>query len=143
MIIYHLSGGIKDCFKKWSNNKVMKQKESFSIKARIKSFGFAIKGMKQLLVNEHNTRIHLTATIIVIIAGFVKHLSKMQWIAILFAIALVWVAEILNTCIEMLCNLYCKNEYNETVKTIKDFAAAAVLIASIASLIIGIIIFFF
>lgn len=87
-------------------------------------------------------QIHLAIAIIVIIAGFVRHISGMQWIAITIAIGAVLACEAFNTAIEMLCDLYSK-EYNQSIKIIKDIAAAAVLIASIASVVIGIIVFFF
>ena len=59
----------------------------------------------------------------------------------LFPIALVWMAEAFNTCIEMLCDLWCKGEYHPQIKRIKDISAAAVLFISIAAAVTGAIIF--
>lgn len=115
--------------------------KSSSPKARVQSFGYAIKGILQLIIQEPNARIHLLATVVVITGGVIKHLSSTQWIAIAFAIGLVWITEALNTTVEMLCDLHCKGEYNEKVKVIKDIAAGAVLIASITSITIALFVF--
>lgn len=109
--------------------------------SRFHSFGYAFEGMRHALLHEANMRIHLLAAIVIIIAGFIRHISKWQWAAILICIAFVWVAELFNTCIERLCDMYGGNAYNTTIKIIKDVAAAAVLVASLASAIVGIIIF--
>ncbi len=120
----------------------MDNKKQMTARSRYNSFGFAIKGILALLKQEPNMRIHALAAIIVIVAGFVRHITSIQWIAIAIAIGIVWIAEAFNTCIEMLCDLY-SIEYNSKIKFIKDIAAAGVLIASIISVVIGIFVFFF
>ena len=85
----------------------------------------------------------MLVTIFVIIAGCVKHLTPLQWLAIVFAIGLVWITEALNTCIEKLCDFACDNEIYPAIKIIKDIAASAVLIAAMVSIVTGIIVFFF
>ena len=119
----------------------MKPDKNLHPRNRIKSFGYAIEGCRQLVRQEPNAKIHFVFTIGVIIAGFVCRLGKYDWIALLFAIALVWIAEALNTAIEMLCNLYSNGEYHPMIKHIKDIAAAAVLIASIISIAIAFFVF--
>ena len=61
-------------------------------------------------------------------------------LAILLCIGFVIVVEILNTCIEKLCDLY-STERNEKIKYIKDLAAGGVLFASLIALAVGILIF--
>ena len=55
----------------------MPKKENFSIKKRLQSFRFAIKGIKNLIINEHNARIHLTALLVVI--GLGLFLNWISW----------------------------------------------------------------
>ena len=50
-------------------------------------------------------------------------------------------AEILNTCIERVCDLY-SNEFDERIRLIKDLAAGAVLVSAIAALLCSLIILF-
>lgn len=78
-------------------------------------------------------RIHLAATIVVIIAGCIRHLDAKEWIAICIAIGLVWITEALNTAVEMMCDLFGRNMYHPAIKVIKDISAAAVLIAALVS----------
>lgn len=121
----------------------MDKKKPMTFTSRRNSFVYAFKGIVQLFKQEPNARLHAIITVVVIAAGIYKHLHPMQWVAIAIAIGLVWVAEALNTCVEMLCDMYCNHEWHPVVKTIKDIAAGAVLVAAFTSVAIGIIIFFF
>ena len=118
----------------------MKKQSIFSVTSRIKSFKHAFEGFKTLFTTEHNSWVHLTATVIVISLGFLFQLSTTEWCFILFSIGLVFVTEILNTSIEYLTDIV-SPEYNEKAKKVKDLAAASVLCASLLSLVIGLIIF--
>lgn len=112
----------------------------FSIRKRLKSFAYAFNGLKLLLKEEHNARIHFIVSAIVIIAGFYFNLNAYEWIAILFSIALVITLEIINTVIENIAD-FVSPEKNEKIKNIKDLAAAAVLVGAIAAVAIGLIVF--
>jgi undecaprenol kinase/diacylglycerol kinase (ATP) len=118
----------------------MKKKEKFSIRRRISSFGYALNGLKILISEEHNSRIHLIAALIAISLGFILHISKMEWIAIILVIGFVITSEIINSAIENLSD-YLASEKNEIIKKTKDMAAAAVLVSAITSLVTGIIVF--
>lgn len=116
------------------------QNETFSIKKRLKSFVFAFNGIKILIRDEHNAWIHLLASICAISLGFFCHISAMEWIAVLFAIGLVFSMEAVNSAIENLCD-FTSTDKHETIKKVKDLAAGAVLISAIIAFIIGLIIF--
>ncbi len=85
--------------------------------------------------------IHVLATIVVVAAGQWRGLSGTQWCLLTIAIAMVWVAEGFNTAIERLCNVTAP-EPHPIIKQVKDISAAAVLIAALAALIIGLLVFF-
>jgi diacylglycerol kinase (ATP) len=119
----------------------MQPNKSLHPRARLTSFGYAIRGIGSLVRQEPNALLHAIATLSVIALGFYRHISRMEWIALVVVITLVWMAEALNTCIEMLCDLWCKGEFHPQVKIIKDIAAAAVFIASICAAVTGAIIF--
>lgn len=76
-----------------------------------------------------------------ILAGFALQLTSGEWIAVVLAIVMVIAAEMLNTCIELLCDMYTR-EYNEMIKAIKDIAAGAVLVISLGALVTAMIILF-
>lgn len=104
-----------------------------------KSFLFAFQGIKWAF-EERNFKIHLAISFVVIIAGFVFHVSSLEWIAILFCITAVMAMEIINTAIEKTIDLLHPDKHPEAGK-IKDLSAAAALITAIASVVIGGIIF--
>lgn len=105
-----------------------------------KSFGFALQGLVYTFKTQGNFRFHLAAIIFTISFSAYFNVSKTEWIIILFCIALVLFAELLNTSIESIVDLV-SPEYNKLAKIAKDTAAASVLIFAIMSLIIGLIIF--
>lgn len=114
--------------------------EKFSLRARAGSFGYAFKGLVNLLKYEHNARVHLAATIVVVIAGILLHVQRWEWIVLCFAMGFVWVTEILNTCIERIMD-YLSTERDPRIAMIKDLAAAAVLLSATTAVVAGAIIF--
>jgi diacylglycerol kinase (ATP) len=114
--------------------------EKTGFKKRIKSFGFAFTGLYELIKSEPNARIHLSATICVVLAGFILRISNTEWCIISIAIAFVWAAEAFNTVVEKLVD-HLFPEYHETARVAKDISAGAVLVCAIAALICGLIIF--
>jgi diacylglycerol kinase len=119
----------------------MKPQKSLHPKSRLASFRYAFSGLRSLLNQEPNIKLHAAATILALGLGWYRHLSRLEWIALIIVIAIVWITEALNTCIEELCNLYVGETFHPKVKLIKDIAAGAVLLASIAALITGAILF--
>lgn len=117
----------------------MKQ-QRFSISKRLKSFKYAFNGLRILIKEEHNARIHLFATVCVIIAGLFFNISMNEWIGVIFSIGLVFSLEIINSSIENIAD-FISPEKHEMIKKIKDLSASGVLISAITALIIGLIIF--
>lgn len=72
-------------------------------------------------------------------AGFVLRLSAMEWVAVIICMGLVISSEILNTCIEKVCDLY-TTENDERIRVIKDLAAGAVLVSALSALTCALII---
>jgi diacylglycerol kinase len=119
---------------------MIRHPEKFSLRKRLVSFQYAFNGLKILIKEEHNARIHLFITCCVLIAGVVFKISIVEWITVIFCIGLVFALELINSAIENTADFISK-EKNETIKKIKDLSAGAVLIAAIASAVIGLIIF--
>jgi len=116
----------------------MQKKRSF--RATLKSFAYAFAGIKDFWQIEPNARLHLLAASIAIIAGFVLHISPVEWLFILLAITFVFVAEMFNTALEILCDKV-SPEIHPLIKKIKDLAAGAVLLTALFAFITGMIIF--
>lgn len=119
----------------------MKPSKRFSISSRFKSIQYALQGLAALVKQEHNTWVHLAATLAVIIAGFIRGISRLEWMGICLAIGLVWITEAINTAIENFCDLVTEGKWHPMVKRIKDISAAAVLIAAMMSICIALLVF--
>lgn len=112
----------------------------FSFNHRLASFRHAIAGLATLLRDQHNTRIHLAATILAIGAGIYLDVSHGDWLALLVAIALVWMAEAFNSAVEYLADATVP-EQHPLIKKAKDVAAAGVLVAALVAALIGALVF--
>lgn len=117
-----------------------KSHKKFSFRKRMESFKYAFNGLKIVFIEEHNIRIHLFVSLIVIVCGCIFEISIFEWVIICFAIGLVISLEIINSAIENLSD-FVSPEFNQLIKKVKDLSAAAVLISAISSVIIGILIF--
>lgn len=114
--------------------------QGFSLRARLKSFRYAWRGLAVLIKTQHNSRIHLLATTVVMITGFVLRLAADQWCLLILAMALVWTTEAVNTAIELLADVV-SPEHHPAIGRCKDVAACAVLISAAAAAAIGAIVF--
>ncbi len=110
------------------------------VRKRMASFGYGFAGLLVMLRTQPNAWIHAAATVVVSLAGLWLGLERFEWMAIVFAVALVWVAEGLNTAIEFLADAAVP-DHHSLIKHAKDIAAAAVLLAAVAALVIAVLVF--
>jgi len=109
------------------------------VRSRIVSFKYAFHGWWYVIRTQRNAWLHTLASILVIGVSIWLKLDRLEWVLIIIAIAFVWTAEFFNTALEVLVDLATR-ESHPLAKVSKDVGAAAVLIASITALIIGIIV---
>ncbi len=114
--------------------------ENYKKKSFLKRVGFSFEGLKSAWENESNFKIQVVIAILVIVFGFIFHLSINQWILVVICIGLVLGAELFNTALENLADRI-TTDYDPIIKTAKDISAAAVLIFAIISATIGLLIF--
>jgi diacylglycerol kinase (ATP) len=112
----------------------------FSIRSRANSFRYAFAGIKIFFSSQQNSWIHLLATVIVILLAVFFNISRLEAIALAFAIGFVWVAELFNTVIEKIMD-FISIEKNPQIKIIKDISAAAVLLSALTAIVVGSIVF--
>ncbi len=110
------------------------------MKKRIDSFGYAFRGIGELIRTQPNARIHLLATLGVVAAAFWFELSRGEWLAVILAMGGVWAAEAFNTALEALTDL-ASPEYHELARRTKDVAAGGVLLMAIAAAAVGLVVF--
>ncbi|MGC9358826.1 MAG: diacylglycerol kinase family protein [Anaerolineae bacterium] len=105
----------------------------------IESFRHAFHGLQYVLRAERNVRVHLMIASVVTVVGLWLGLDAVEWALIVFAIALVLVGELINSVTELTIDLVCPN-YDIRAKHAKDMVAAAILVAALASVCIGVLV---
>jgi diacylglycerol kinase (ATP) len=118
----------------------MKNPNDSFLVGRLRSLKFAFKGIWILITTEDSIKVQLFFTVIAIVFGFVFNISNTEWMLQFLIIALVLVAETVNTAIEKIAD-FIHPDYHEKIGIIKDVAAGAPTFAAIISLIIGSIIY--
>ena len=105
-----------------------------------KSFRYAFEGIFTCIRHERNMKIHCVMAVLVVIGGFVLHISQIEWFICLILFGLVISLELVNTAVESTVDLVTE-EKRPLAKKAKDTAAGAVLVSAIFAAIIGLIIF--
>ena len=103
-----------------------------------KKFKPAFEGLRNGMVHRSIlTQFVLGA--LAVAAGVILRITSGEWIAVVLCIGMVITTEYLNTAIEFICN-YLTTKKDAKIKEIKDLAAGAVLVSSLAALVTAIII---
>jgi len=109
------------------------------ILSRIHSFGNAFRGWWHVIRTQQNAWIHAIVSTAVFIVGLWLGLPPRDWAVLLLTIAMVWAAEFFNTAIEAVVDLASPDKH-PLAKVGKDVGAAAVLIAALAAIGVGLLI---
>ncbi len=100
------------------------------------SFNYAIEGIVYALRTQRNMRIHVSAAILTLLAAIVLGVDRLALVAIVFAISLVFVTELVNTSIEAAVDI-ATDHYDPHAKIAKDVSAGAVLVAAMNALVVA------
>ena len=106
----------------------------------LESFNFAVEGIIHVVRTQRNMRIHLVAAVVVLVAAIWIGVSKLELIALLLAIAFVFIAEMINSALEQAIDV-ATTSFDPLAKLAKDVAAGAVLIATVNAIAIGYLVF--
>lgn len=122
-------------------NKLVAQTEKSAefLRTRRRSFAWAFHGLLYAFKTQPNIWVHAIATVLVVGVSFWLQISKFEWVAIIMAIGLVWVAELMNTVAETIVNISSPDKH-PLARIAKDLAAAAVLVTAIVAAAIGLIV---
>jgi len=116
------------------------QKDNTFVTGRLKSLGFALKGAIKLITTEHSVMVQSSLAVLMIIAGFVFHISREEWMMQILAFGLVLAIEGLNTAVEKIAD-FIHPEFHDRIGFIKDIAAGAVFFAAMAAIAVGLLIY--
>jgi len=109
------------------------------ITSRINAFGYALRGWGHALKTQQNAWIHSLVAAVVIAMGLWLELPARDWAVLVLVIAMVFIAEFINTSIEAVVDL-ASPVHHPLAKVGKDVGAAAVLVAALAAILIGLLI---
>ncbi|WP_028775344.1 diacylglycerol kinase [Shimazuella kribbensis] len=107
----------------------------------LKSFRYAIEGLKYAVVTQRNMRIHFITALVVLLLSLCLSLSKLEILLLFVSITLVLFAELINTSIEAVVDMVTE-EFHPLAKIAKDVAAGAVFLTTGLAFIVGTSIFF-
>jgi diacylglycerol kinase len=110
-------------------------------KGLISAFRYALQGFSHTILTQRNMRIHLFITALVIIAGVIVRLDRLEWAIVSICIGLVLASELINTALESIVDI-ASPAFHPKAKIAKDTAAAAVFVFSVVSVIVGLLVFF-
>jgi diacylglycerol kinase (ATP) len=112
-----------------------------SIKRIIDSFKHATEGVMDAFRSQKHMRVHFVIIVVVAVLSCFFRLSVSEVAVLIVCIALVIVAELVNTAVESILNLVVQT-YHPGAKFAKDVAAGAVLVAALNAAVVGFYIFF-
>lgn len=104
------------------------------------SFKLAMQGIVYLFLYHRNMRIIFMLGIAAFLMGLLFKLKGIELVILCITITLVFIAEIINTTIEMMIDMFTR-KYHTLIKLLKDISAAVVLVACLNALAVGCIIF--
>ena len=106
----------------------------------LQSFNFAFEGIIHVLRTQRNMRIHFAISVAVLIAALAVGVRRLELVALLIAISLVLIAEMVNTALEAGIDV-ATTSFDPLAKLAKDIAAGAVLIATVNAVAVGYLVF--
>jgi diacylglycerol kinase (ATP) len=109
------------------------------LSTRIQSFGYAFRGWWHVIRTQQNAWIHAVVSTSVVLLALWLHVPARDWAVLLLTIAVVWAAEFFNTAIEAVVDLSSPSKH-PLAEVGKDVGAAAVLIAALAAVAVGLLI---
>ena len=105
------------------------------------SFKSAWEGLWFVFKTERNMKLHCLMAAMAIICSLAFKISEIEFIFVIFSIALVFIAEAANTAFELLLDFIHGNKFHPDVKLLKDILAGGVFIAALNAFVVGLIIF--
>jgi len=105
------------------------------------AWGNATNGIIYSATTQRNIRIQLVLAVIVMVLSLFYGLNTAEFLCLLFAVFMVIFAELINTAIETVVDLFV-DVYHPKAKISKDVAAGAVVLAACNALVVWYFIFF-
>lgn len=105
-----------------------------------RAFRDAFRGIIYTFRSQRNARVHLGIASLVVGLGVWLGLGFLEWAVLALTIGVVVAVEMVNTALEALSDAVCPG-HHPLVGIAKDVAAGAVLVAAVAAVVVGLLIF--
>lgn len=99
-------------------------------------FRYALEGIVDAMATQRHLRIHFVVAALVLLFGLLLRLPRGDLLLLLIAIALVLIAELFNTAVELAVDL-ASPTFDPMARRAKNIAAGAVFLSALASAVIG------
>lgn len=103
------------------------------------SFRYAAQGLVYAFASQRNFRLQLAMGSLALTLGLWLHLNVLELGVLVLTVAAVLVLELLNTATEAAVDLAIGRQFHPLARVAKDCAAAAVLVAAMASILIALL----
>ncbi|NLJ76901.1 MAG: phosphatase PAP2 family protein [Peptococcaceae bacterium] len=110
-----------------------------SLRKVLNSFNYAVAGIVYAIKSQRNMKVHMIAALLVLALSIYLRISSREFLIIFFAITLVVMAELFNTAVEAVVDLYTQ-EFHPLARIAKNVAAGAVLLTAMNSLVVAYVI---
>lgn len=117
------------------------QQHPYKSKHFFSSMGYALQGIRSVILTERNFRAHMIIAVLVAVAAWFFEVSLQEWAVLALCMAMMMTVEALNTSLEYLVDMLSGSQYSEKAKAVKDISAGACLISAIGVAVAGTIIF--
>ncbi|HLM78053.1 MAG TPA: diacylglycerol kinase [Rubrobacteraceae bacterium] len=101
-----------------------------------RSFAHAYRGLIYAVRTQRNMRFHVVVSAVILVLSLFLGVSKLELAMLVLVIMAVLVTEMLNTALEFAIDLVTR-KYHPLAKLAKDVSAGAVLVTSVAALVVG------
>lgn len=106
----------------------------------LRSFAYALEGLAYILRTQRNARIEIAIAIAAVLLAAWLGITAIEWAVLALTVVIVLGLEWMNTALELAVSL-ASPERHPWAKAAKDVAAACVLLAAVASVVIGLLLF--
>lgn len=124
-----------------NNNKENDNDKKLKNNSFIEAWENAFNGIIYAVTTQGNIKKQLVIAVIVMIVSLFFNLNRAEFLCLMFTVILIIIAEMINTAIETVVDLY-TDLYHPKAKIAKDVGAGAVVIAAINAIIVAYFLFF-
>ena len=117
------------------------EKDKIKNKNMIDAWKNAFNGIIYAVTTQRNIKQQLVIAVIVMLVSLLFNLSRAEFLCLMFTVILIIIAEMFNTAIETVVDLY-TDLYHPKAKIAKDVGAGGVVIAAVNAIIVAYFLFF-